>query len=204
MLYLYIGCLTFGAIFAVLSSILGGHGFDHGGGDIGAGGDIAGGVHLDAEGYAADGSHAHSGADGPSPFNPLVMASAIATFGGVGLIGKLGFGMGDAGSAVVALFFAGAVGAALFYGIVRFMYNSQSNTSFSLTELEGTEAEVITPLPEKGLGEIACVINGIRYTFPAKSENNEKIERGVVVKIRDVMGNTALVYPKVSIDDIDF
>ena len=87
----------------------------------------------------------------PSPFNPLVIASAITAFGAFGLIGKAGFKWGDLISTIVALAFAGAVGTIIFFGIVKFMYNSQSNSMFSLDELTGTEAEVTTPVPENGL-----------------------------------------------------
>lgn len=68
MFYIYIGCLTFGVLYSIISAVFGSHGFDHGGLHH-AGIDI----HGDAD-----------GADLPSPFNPIVIASAIATFGEIG------------------------------------------------------------------------------------------------------------------------
>lgn len=193
MIYVFIACLTFGIAYAGVSLLLGSHGHDHGGADydgIGEGG-------LDA----AEAEHATAdSADVPSPFSPLVIASAIATFGGVGIIGKVGFGMSDLVSSIVALTFSGLIGAAIFFGIVRFMYRSQSNSTYSLADLVGNEAEVITPVPEKGIGEIACVINGIRHNLSAKSFYGKEIARGAAVSIRDIQGNVALVTQKMTID----
>ena len=181
MLYVYIGCLTFGALYSVLSLILGGHGYDHGSVD-------------------------HGGADHgdiPSPFNPLVIASAITTFGAAGLIGKLGFGLGNLFSSMVALGFAGVIGALIFFGIVKLMYNSQSNSTFSQSDLVGTEAEVLTPIPQNGVGEVVCLIHGVRYSLTAKNAYGEAEPRGEKVLILEVKDNIALVTRKIAIDDVD-
>lgn len=187
MIYVYIGCITFGIVYSVVSALLGGHGFDHGDADIG---DLDGHGNVDS-------------ADMPSPFSPVVIASAIATFGAVGIIGKAGFRMTDFASLIVSLGFAGVIGAVIFFGIVKFMYGSQSNSTFSQSDIIGVEAEVITPIPGKGMGEIAYVINGVRHSLPAKSANNEDIAKGAVVNIKDITGNIALVIQKMTIDDLD-
>jgi membrane-bound ClpP family serine protease len=113
-----------------------------------------------------------------------------------------GFGISGLMSTIISLGFAGAIGAALFFGIVKFMYGSQSNSIYSLDELVGTEAEVITPVPEKGLGEIAYVANGIRYTQSARSMEGCSIKRGAAVVIREIAGNVAVVQQKLTLDDI--
>jgi membrane-bound ClpP family serine protease len=132
----------------------------------------------------------------------LVIASAITTFGAVGLISMTGFGLGGLASTIVALGFAGAIGVALFFGIVKFMYGSQSNSVFSLDDLIGFEAEVITPVPEKGLGEIAYMANGIRSTLAARSIEGGEVRRGAAVIIREIKGNVALVQQKLTLDEI--
>lgn len=182
MLYVYIACLTFGVLYAIVASFLGSEGFDDGSMDGHDGGDAA---------------------DVPSPFNPLVIASAIAAFGAVGIIGKMGLGMGDMPSSLLALTFAGIVGAAMFFGVVKLMYSSQSNSTFSLSSMEGADAQVITPIPEKGMGEIALAVNGVRYNFSARSYENKAIGRGETVRIKEMSGNTAIVTHKISIDDIE-
>jgi len=217
LLYVYIGCLTFGIIYSAVSAILGHNGFDNGG-DAGFEGGFDGNVDgafdgafdgtIDAGldgGIQAefDGDYSADSGDGPSLFNPLVLTSAIASFGAIGIIAKVGFKMGDILSLVVALSFAGGIGAAIFFGIVKFMYNSQSNSVFSTRDLIGAETEIITPIPADGVGEIALTINGTRRNFPAKSANKEYIARGVTVKVRDISGNIALVTRKITIDDLE-
>lgn len=188
MLQVFIGCLAFGIIFSAFSMIFGSHGVDHGSFDHGGG---------------ADGHSGSDSATSPSPLNPLVISCAITAFGAVGLIAKTGFGMGDILSTVVALGFAGVIGVLIFFGIVKFMYGSQSNSVFSLDELVDTEAEVITPVPAKGMGEIAYVISGIRYNLSARSADGEDIKRGETVIIREVTGNAAVVQRKLTLDDIE-
>jgi len=172
--------------------------------------DINAGHAIDAS-HGAEAAHAadthHSDASdttgSPSPFSPVVMASAITTFGAVGLISMKGFGLSGLASTFVALGFAGAIGAAIFFGIVKFMYGSQSNSLFSLNDLVGTEADVITPVPAKGLGEIAYTIKGVRYTLAARSLEGCEIRRGTPVIIREIAGNAAVVQQKLTIDDIE-
>lgn len=196
MLYVFIGCLTFGVAFSIMSLVFGSSGQGDGGLDIDGldGLDIDGGVDVNNAGVDS--------ADAPSPLNPLVLSSAITGFGAIGLIAKTGFALGDLESTVISLGFAGVVGLAMFYGVVKFMYNSQSNTVFSLSDLINIEAEVLTPIPKNGLGEISYSINGMRHTISAKSSDGEAILRGSTVIIREVSGNVAIVQRKISLDEL--
>ena len=83
------------------------------------------------------------------------------------------------------------------------MYGSQSNSLFSLDDLIGCEADVITPVPAKGLGEIAYTVKGIRSTLAAKSLEGCEIRRGTPVIIREIAGSVAVVQRKLTIDDIE-
>lgn len=174
---------------------------------------LDGGLHLDGGTHLGGGSHLDGGmhhghdagdsADSPSPFNPLVIASCITVFGAAGLIGKLALRMGDLASSGFALGFAALAGITLFYGVVRIMYKSQSNTTFSLNQLAGTPATIITPIPGKGLGELSCVVNGIRYNLAAKALYDEDIARGEEVVIVEVADNVARVARRIQIDEVD-
>jgi hypothetical protein len=192
LLYVFIACLTFGIGYSAVSAIFGAHGFDHSGVDHG-------GFNGSAHGHGDTDSSGN-----PSFFNPLVIASAIATFGAVGIIGKAGLGMSDLLSTVIAMAGAGVIGAAIFFGIVKFMYGSQSNSTFSLNELIGMEAEVITPVPEKGMGEIAYYVNGARYNLSARSLYGKYIARGATVNIKDIQGNLGIVTQKVNIEEYTY
>lgn len=186
MLYVYIGCFTFGMLYSLISAVLGGDGADGG----------ADGIDLDVD---AGGD----GVDIPSPLNPLVIASAITAFGAAGLIAKLSFKLSDMVSSLLALGFAGLIGAVIFFGVVKLMYGSQSNSTFSMEDLIGIEAEVITPLPSNGLGEIAYIMNGVRYNMTAKSAYQKEIPRGEKVIVKEIAGNVAVVTQIVTIDEVD-
>ncbi len=152
--------------------------------------------------------HSYNGNDGgnvnPSPFNTTVIFSSVAAFGGVGLIGKLGFKMSDPLSALLAVGCSAIVGVVIFFGVVKLIYNSQSNTTFSGRDLIGADAEVNIPIPADGLGVVACVIRGTRHTLSARSRNGTKISQGEKVKIKEISSNVAVVTRKISADDYDF
>ena len=176
LLYVYVGCLFFGILFSTVSFLLDGHDFDF-------------------EGIHADGGS-------PGIFSPLVLTSSITVFGGTGIVSMLGLNMSGVSSAVVSLVLAAIIGAAIFFGIVRFAYNSQSNSTFSQNDLIGLECEVITPIPLKGVGEIVYVINGERHSLPAKCVS-DTIGKGEIVLIKEIAGNAAFVSRKLSIEAID-
>ena len=52
----------------------------------------------------------------------------------------------------------------------------------------GTEASVVSPIPANGVGEIAYVVGGTRYTAPARMENGAAIGNGKLVTITQMVG----------------
>jgi membrane protein implicated in regulation of membrane protease activity len=54
--------------------------------------------------------------------------------------------------------------------------------------LAGQIATVITPIPAQGVGEIAYVQSGSRYTAPAREENGQPVGGGETVRITRVVG----------------
>jgi hypothetical protein len=57
-----------------------------------------------------------------------------------------------------------------------------------VARLAGSEANVITPIPENGVGEIAYVVGGTRYSAPARTENGAAVANGKTVKIIRIVG----------------
>jgi hypothetical protein len=47
----------------------------------------------------------------------------------------------------------------------------------------GRTATVITPIPADGVGEIAYVQRGTRYTAPAREQNGKSVASGQTVKV---------------------
>jgi len=191
MLYFYFGCLTFGVVYSTLYAVFGSHGMDHNVTEI----------HVD--GVHVDGVHAGDTHDaGPSILNPIVIASALTAFGGAGLIGDLGLGFTSIFTLLFALIISFGIGAAVFFGVVRLLYTSQANSNFSEEELCDVEAEVVTPIPKLGLGEIVFTAGGTRTTLPAHSIEDCEIEKGTKVMIRKVENRIAYVGRKIIIDDL--
>jgi len=60
----------------------------------------------------------------------------------------------------------------------------------------GLTAEVVAPIPEDGIGEIAVIAQGSRVTYPARSSQGKAIKRGSLVVIDQMLGTQALVSPE--------
>ena len=173
---IYLICLVVGLVFTLVS-VLAGHFF-------GGHGDHVGG----------SGGHAEAGADssdmpGISIFSPTIIAAFITAFGGFGLIFSefpptKRYEISAPLAAVSALAIAGVLYA--FLGSV--FRHTQSSSESHVARLAGTEASVVSPIPEHGVGEIAYVVGGTRYTAPARTENGAAIGNGKLVKITRVIG----------------
>jgi membrane protein implicated in regulation of membrane protease activity len=169
-------CLVVGLTFTIFS-VLAGHFF--GGHD----------AHV-----AGSGGHAEAGADtsdmpGISIFSPTIIAAFVTAFGGFGLIltqfsatrpafisAPLSLGGGFGVAAVLLVFFRAVFS------------HTQSSSESKVAQLIGAEANVITPIPENGVGEIAYVVGGTRYSAPARAENGVTVANGQTVKITRIVG----------------
>jgi membrane protein implicated in regulation of membrane protease activity len=173
---IYLFCLTVGSVFTLISVVaghfLGGHG-DHVGGS---------------------GGHAEAGADssdmpGVSIFSPTILAAFITAFGGFGLI----FSAFPATkpvpiSATLSMIAALAVAGVLLVFLRSVFSHTQGSSESHISRIAGTEASIVSPIPENGIGEIAYVVGGTRYTAPARTENGTAIPNGKLVKITRVVG----------------
>lgn len=174
---IYAICLVVGLVFTVVS-VLAGHFF--GGHD----------AHV-----AGSGGHAEAGADssdmpGISIFSPTVIASFVTAFGGFGLIfTQFNATSKTVVSAPLSIFCALLVAGALYKFLSAVFSHTQSSSESRVANLIGTEANVITPIPENGVGEIAYVVSGSRYTAPARVEKGALIATGQTVRITRVVGS---------------
>jgi membrane-bound ClpP family serine protease len=179
----YIICLAIGFVFT-LGSLIFGH-------VLGGGHD----VHFDSGHVTGAGGHAEAGLDnsgmpGVSPFSPMVIASFVASFGGLGLIFREIPGMQSPWiNAPAALAGAFLMSAALFYLLRSLFRTTQGSSEASIIDIIGVVGEVITPIPEKGVGEIAYVQKGARYSAPAREQTGVPVPSGAAVKIVRVAGS---------------
>ena len=172
----YAICLIVGLVFTLLSVVaghfFGGHG-DH---------------------VSGSGGHAEAGSDnsdmpGISIFSPTVMASFITAFGGFGLIfSQFPPTRRLVLSAPLSLFCAAVVGWVLYKFLRAVFSHTQSSSESRIAALPGTEASVVSPIPANGVGEIAYVVGGTRYTAPARLENGGAVANGKLVKITHMVG----------------
>jgi len=137
-----------------------------------------------------------AGADVPGAgvLSPLTIATFVTAFGGLGLVfHHISATSAPAVSAALSVF--GAAGlAALLVTCLRFIFNrTQSSSESHVATLSGLSASVITPIPENGVGEIAYVQGGTRYSAPAREEKGRLVNNGQTVKITRVVGTQFFV-----------
>jgi membrane protein implicated in regulation of membrane protease activity len=178
---IYTGCLALGLLFTIISAIVG-HMF---------GGHDAGGV---GTGGHAEAGYDHSGVPGVSFFSPTVIACFVTAFGACGLI--LSHIEATRSVWISAPISAGAGGgmALLAFMLFNWMFRqTQSSSESRVASLVGQTASIVTPIPSNGVGEIAYVQGGTRYTAPARTENGSSIGAGKPVRITRVVGTQYFV-----------
>jgi membrane-bound ClpP family serine protease len=168
----YAICFFVGLLFTLLSAFFG-HMF--GGHDVHS--DLGTGGHAEA-GYT------DTGMPGLSPFSPTTICSFITAFGGFGLI----FTRIHATSNIWISLPLSVIGGLMVAGAVLWVFgtifhNTQSSSEGVVGTLVGRTATVITPIPASGVGEIAYVQAGTRYTAPAREQNGGAVGNGQTVKI---------------------
>lgn len=173
---IYAICLVVGLLFTLISAVAG-HFFggDHAG-DVGTGG------HAEA-GFDS------SGVPGISFFSPTVLASYMTAFGAFGLIfSKIEATSSVWASAPLSLVGGGIVAAGVFWLFNIMFKKTQSSSESRVATLVGLTASIATPIPTNGVGEIAYIQGGSRYTAPARSEGGVAINAGQPVKITRIIG----------------
>jgi membrane protein implicated in regulation of membrane protease activity len=179
---IYAICLALGLLFTLISAVAG-HFFDHdaGGGDIGTGG------HAEA-GYDS------SGVPGISFFSPTVLACFVTAFGASGVVlsrieATKSVWISAPLSMLIGLILA--FGAFLLFNAL--FKTSQGSSESRVASLTGQTASIVTPIPLNGVGEIAYIQGGTRYTAPARTVNGEPVGAGQSVKINRIVGTQYFV-----------
>ena len=184
-LIVYIICLGVGLTFTILSAF-----FGH----------VFGGGH---EGHVAgSGGHVEAGVDssdmpGVSVLSPTIIASFITAFGGLGIIlSQFHTTKPAIISAPLAVLGAMAIASGVL-SLLRLLFkHTQSSSESRVATLVGLTATIISPIPVNGVGEIAYVQAGTRYTAPARLEKSElTLGNGKLVRITRVVGTQFYVAP---------
>jgi membrane protein implicated in regulation of membrane protease activity len=205
---IFLACFAFGALFTLVSVVLGfaghgaahiGHGsthfeLGHGHGDIGhSHGDLG---HGQGHGDAAHGQAQHVATGHPA--TPLLNASSvIGSLTWFGAAGYLLTALGDLALPAVLLgaLAAGAVGwylVARFLGLVLAGEREMDPADY---RLEGTVGQVTVSIPVGGTGEVVFSKSGARRSEAARAVGPEPIARGAEVVITHYADGFATVQP---------
>lgn len=185
---IYAGALFIGVVYSAFLLFFQGIGDVLGDLDFDMDMDVDVDMDLDADlDLDSDGAHEAVGV------STLAIASFISAFGAFGLIAVTLFDAGTIASFVAALFGGIVVGIA---AQVFFLYILSPTISSEVrqTMLIGQVAEITTPIPANGVGQIAFVAQGSRVTYTARASDEQTMfTRGTPVRIERLVGGIAYV-----------
>ena len=128
-----------------------------------------------------------------SPISPPVMSTFLVSFGFTGMALDAGLHLPWFLSAPAAAAIGIVIAIGMMIVLGRLMTAAEGSSQIRYTDLIGTEATVVTPIPAKGLGEIAYSAATGRGGMSARSESGAIIPKHSMVTITQVVGSTALV-----------
>jgi membrane protein implicated in regulation of membrane protease activity len=175
---IYTACLALGLLFTIISATAG-HFF---GGHDGHPGDLGTGGH-------AESGFDHSGIPGISFFSPTVLACFVTAFGACGLILNHIPATRSIWISAPISAIAGVCMAGLAFLLFNYIFTAtQSSSESRVGSLVGQTGSIISPIPKDGVGEIAYVQGGSRYTAPARTESGLPVPAGKPVRITRIAG----------------
>lgn len=132
--------------------------------------------------------------DGGFPIlSPIVIASFLTTFGGIGLYLSYQSSFSIASILGISIGISVVTSLLIFLLVVIPMTKADRSTAKTSREMIGETAEVITSMSKHNHGEIIYTQGMSRISAPALSLRDEKIEMGSHVEIVDVIGGTFIV-----------
>jgi membrane protein implicated in regulation of membrane protease activity len=180
---IYLFCLGVGLVFTLVSAALG---------------HLFGGHEGHLEGSSG---HAEAGVDGSdmpgiSAFSPTIISSFVTAFGGLGIIfSQIGATRNPILSAPLAVLGGLLIAGVLLWLLRQLFRRTQSSSEGKVSTVIGQIATIITPIPAGGVGEIAYVQAGTRYTAPAREQTGAAVPTGKAVHITRVVGSQFYVTP---------
>jgi len=182
---IYAVCFGVGLMFTIFSAFLG-HIF---------GGHEAPPSEIGASGHAEVGFE-EADMPGISVFSPTTVASFITALGGLGMIfSSINATKSVWISAPLSILGAMAIAIGVFFLFAALFKTLQSSSESRVGQMLGQPATIISPIPANGVGEIAYVQSGSRYTAPAREEKGAAVATGQSVKIVRVVGSQFYVQP---------
>ncbi len=190
---LYLVLLILGliyALFLLFSGQFGGGDADLEPGDLDLDLDLG-----DSDLHVPSGDHAAGGEDrtGISPISPFTIAIFVTAFGATGLVARGLFQVSERTSLIWATLGGLIVSVLAYIGFTYLFIKPQGSSEVRVSDLAGSDAEIITPIPAGGMGEIALVAQGGRVTYSARTKDGTGLPAGQVVRVLRVLGGVAYV-----------
>lgn len=178
---IYFAMVIAGLIYAVGLLLLGGFGDGDVSADAGADGDVGG---LDI------------GDTDLQIFSPITAATFVTVFGATGLICTIGFDIDQRFSLVIAAFSGALVSLIVAYAYSRLLVEMHGTTEIRQADMIGAVAQVITPIPADGMGEVRFEIKNELISRPARSSDRTPISRGTTVVVEQIVAGAVIVRPQ--------
>jgi membrane protein implicated in regulation of membrane protease activity len=190
---LFLACFAFGALFTLVSVILGvgGHGIAHLG--HGHGGDA--GTDIGAHAHVSAGHH-----EAQTHSSALPLLSMSSVLGALTWFGAMGYLLVRLGAWALPLVLLAALlaGAAGWYLVARFLglvLKGEREMDPEDYRLEGTVGQLTVSIPAGGTGEVVFSKVGSRRSEAARSLGGQPIPRGTEVVITAYADGFATVQP---------
>jgi membrane protein implicated in regulation of membrane protease activity len=181
----YVVCFGVGLVFTIVTAFMA---------DLFGGHDVSG--HTEGAGGHAEAGPDTSDMPGFAALSPTTLAAFVTAFGGFGMVFSKIEALKNPWTSVPLSGLAGFLVAALVVALFRFIFrHTQSSSEAVVSRLIGTTGTIITPIPAQGVGEIAYVSGGSRYTAPARTVNGSTLATGQPVKIARIVGSDFYVEP---------
>lgn len=181
---IYLICVGVGLLFAVVSAFFAEGGTGHDG-------------HTDGHsGHTDLGAGSHE-MPGFSAFSPTTLATFVTSFGAFGLVfTKIEATRSPWFSVPLAAICGLVIAALVIFVFNKVFHATQGSSEGRVAELFGQAATVITPIAAGGVGEIAYVQGGTRYTAAARAQDGREIPSGAPVRIVRMSGTQYFVTPE--------
>jgi len=126
-----------------------------------------------------------------SILQPKLIAIFLAVMGGFGII--LSSHFGTVITLIISVLCGLLIAVLINRLVIKPLYKAQNTSTFDKQATIGTQAKVISPIPQGGYGKIRYSVSGSVVTGPAKSQDGGEIKVGENVSIMHIKDSTYLV-----------
>lgn len=128
-----------------------------------------------------------------SVLNPTVILSFISVLSGMGYIFELRESFNSLTNFIFATLIALVIVSIIHFFILVPLSKSEQSITRSIKDLVGREGEVITTIPENGIGEILITTSLGSSGYIATSASRAAIKQGTIVSILDIDDDSVLI-----------